>query len=61
MLSLPVNEMSWALEKFWPRKCDVPAWMAFLSCTMASTVRVMSAPGNLSTSDFSPATTGIAR
>ena len=39
----------------------MPAWMAFLSWTMASTVRVMSAPGNLSTSDFSPGITGMAR
>ena len=60
VLSRPRNEMSCAFAKFCPRKCDVPAWMAFMSCTIASTVSVFTAPGNRSFSDFSPATTGMA-
>ena len=38
VLSLPAKQMFWDLEKFCPRKWEVPAWMALRSCTMASTV-----------------------
>ena len=30
------NLISWALAKFWPRKCDVPACSALRSCIIAS-------------------------
>jgi len=38
LLSRPRNSMFAALAKFCPRKCEVPAWIAFRSCTIASTV-----------------------
>ena len=59
--SRPTNSMPEALEKFCPRKCEVPAWIALRSCTIASMHRVMSAPGKRSRSVFSPVTTGTAR
>ena len=37
--------MPWALAKFWPKKCEVPACKAFLSCIMASMLWVSRAPG----------------
>ena len=61
---VPVRDWNWiplAREKFCPRKCDVPAWIAFRSCTIASMQRVCTAPGKRSLSDFSPLKTGMAR
>ena len=55
------NRMPIEREKFCPRKCEVPAWIAFRSCTIASMQSVCTAPGNRSLSDFSPVKTGIAR
>ena len=46
------NWMPLALAKFWPRKWEVPAWMALRSWTMASMVRVRTAPGKRSDSRF---------
>ena len=59
--SRAANSMPEAREKFCPRKCEVPAWMALRSCTMASMQRVLTAPGKRSLSDFSPVKTGSAR
>ena len=55
------NWMPLALAKFCPRKCEVPAWMALRSCTMASMHSVCTAPGKRSASLFSPVKTGSAR
>ena len=52
--SRPRNSMPDALEKFCPRKCDVPAWMALRSCTIASMVSVCTAPAKRSPAVFSP-------
>ena len=49
-----------ALEKFWPRLCDVPACSALPSPIIASMVYVQSAPANDSTRDLRPTMTGIA-
>ena len=54
------NLISWAREKFCPRKCDVPACRALRSCIMASMLNVDTAPGNRSPAVFSPLITGIA-
>ena len=54
------NLMPLAFAKFCPRKCDVPAWMALRSCTMASMHSVCTAPGKRSLSLFSPVKTGSA-
>ena len=43
-----------AFEKFCPRKWDVPAWIALRSCTIASMLKVCTAPGKRSLSVFSP-------
>ena len=61
LFSRETNWMPLALAKFCPRKWEVPAWMALRSCTMASTVKVFSAPGKRSRAVFSPGMTGIAR
>src|SRR6185503_1704319 len=50
--------MPLARAKFWPRKCDVPAWIALRSCTIASIDSVCTAPGKRSLSDFVPVFTG---
>ncbi len=49
-----------ALAKFWPRWCEVPAWIARRSCVNASMQYVWSAPANFSLSDLSPVSTGTA-
>ena len=54
------NWIPLACAKFCPRKCDVPAWMALRSCTMASMHSVFTAPGKRSLSLFSPVKTGSA-
>ena len=54
------NWIPLAREKFCPRKCEVPAWIAFRSCTIASVQSVWTAPGKRSLSDFSPWKTGRA-
>ena len=59
--SRPWNWIPAAFEKFCPRKCDVPAWIALRSWTMASMQYVRRAPGKRSPSLFSPVSTGIAR
>lgn len=38
VLSLPAKQMFWDLEKFCPRRWEVPACSPLRSCTMASTV-----------------------
>ena len=55
------NLMPLAFAKFCPRKCEVPAWMALRSCTMASMHSVCTRPGKRSLSLFSPVMTGSAR
>ena len=55
------NLMFWAFAKFWPRKCDVPAWRALPSCIIASIESVSTAPGNRSPAGFGPLITGMAR
>ena len=54
------NLTSKALAKFCPRLCDVPAWSALLSCIIASSPYVRSAPANFSDSVLRPVTTGMA-
>ena len=58
--SSSVNSIPIALEKFVPRKCDVPDCSALPSCIIASIVRLETAPGKRSASGFSPSITGIA-
>ena len=59
-LSLSANLTSNGLEKFCPKKCEVPICNAFPSGIMDSIVVVYSAPTNFSSSLFLPVTTGIA-
>ena len=60
LFSREMNLISLAFAKFCPRKCDVPAWIAFRSCTIASMHSVSTAPGKRSPALFSPVKTGSA-
>ena len=59
--SAPWKEMSNALAKFWPSSWLVPICNALPSRIIASTVRVLVAPGKRSWGILRPRNTGMAR